>query len=277
MLKEVTQQGRMQSKAEMAPLEAAICDRDSVDTYGEIVRGLSELQLDWSGDWGELRPDLSSEIMGMSEQGARYENCIGTLPEGFDSDYSDTSDSSDENGNLLVFASYKDITSASSSSNNGEISVPWTPPTSEPKFDPLKQPLVDTLMEEFWTIFNNEWAENTPAHVDSSDESSKATCSGSETYSRTSNTFATDSGQRKRILRSQGEEDGHGDDSDLPRVRKKPRFSDNEAGRPRLACPFHKHDPEKYSAGISIWRGCALIPHESSARVKYVMQMAFIA
>jgi hypothetical protein len=273
ILKEVAQQRRMQSKAEMAPLELAIWDRDSEDIYGEIVRGLSELQLDRSEDWRELTFHLLSGIIGMSKPRARYDKWTDTLLDGFDSEHSDTSDSSDKNENPLISASYKDITSASSSSSNEEPSAPWTPSTSGPTLDPLKQLLVDRLMEEFWTIFNDEWAV-TYGHVASSDSSSAATCSGSEVYSRTSNTFTTDTG-RKRLLHSQGEEDGHGDDSDRPLVRKKPRLVDHGTDRPRFACPFRKRNPEKYSAGIRDWQVCALIPHDSSARVKYVTQMAF--
>jgi hypothetical protein len=73
----------------------------------------------------------------------------------------------------------------------------------------------------------------------------------------------------KRRRDSQGSQN---DDDRDDRNRKRPRpllFPPmKEDDNTKFACPYRKHNPQKYS--VQYWRSCALTPLETVARVKYV-------
>jgi hypothetical protein len=85
------------------------------------------------------------------------------------------------------------------------------------------------------------------------------------------------SGQGRQAGRNEGKRrrDSQGsqnDDDRDDRNRKRPRpllFPPMKEGdNTKFACPYRKHDPQKYC--VQYWRSCALTPLETVARVKYV-------
>ena len=131
-----------------------------------------------------------------------------------------------------------------------------------PILDPMKQALVDRIMEEFWGIFNQGdsrligCAGNTPqSSVPSSTISSPSSSS-------------TRPSQRKRQRDDDDENSQNDGSSRRPRQPRngQPSTSDPEETR-RLACPFRKHDSRKYS--VYNHRACALSHWETISRVKY--------
>ena len=126
----------------------------------------------------------------------------------------------------------------------------------------MRQALVERIMDEFWIVFNQDWATGitqhsggSPTSVDSND---RVTSAEKESFS---------SSQQKR-QRSDKE------DSPDESGNKKPRRQGGHGPRPssrltdlaRFACPFRKHDPQKYS--IHSHRVCALTSWDTIARVK---------
>jgi hypothetical protein len=110
-----------------------------------------------------------------------------------------------------------------------------------PILDLMRQALVERIMDEFWIVFNQDWAAGitqhsggSPTSVDSKD---RVTSAEKESFS---------SSQQKR-QRSDKE------DSQDESGNKKPRRQGGHDPRPsgrltdlaRFACPFRKHDPQK--------------------------------
>lgn len=123
-----------------------------------------------------------------------------------------------------------------------------------------RRQLVERLMEEFWNIFNRG---STVHGNHTSENSSGVPRQGLDTFSQstTSMPSATSLTCGQKRARSQ---DGDGDDPNIPR--KQNRVSGNRVVCPEFACPYQKHDPQKYNSAE--WRFCSLVPFNSVARVK---------
>jgi hypothetical protein len=131
-----------------------------------------------------------------------------------------------------------------------------------PFLDLMRQALVERIMDEFWIVFNQDWATEITQHSGGSpnsvDSKDRVTSAENESFS---------SSQQKR-QRSDKE------DSPDESGNKKPRRQGGHGPRPsgrltdlaRFACPFRKHDPQKYS--IHSHRVCALTSWDTIARVK---------
>lgn len=127
--------------------------------------------------------------------------------------------------------------------------------------DPAKVELVDRIMGEFWTIFNQDWATN------------MRQCSPGST-SRTNS--GVSSNQASEITTSKHSremrDDSPSDKDDKSRGAKRPRMVATSSvdlnETLKFACPYRKRDPRKYN--VQNWRPCALTPHKTVARVKLV-------
>ena len=110
--------------------------------------------------------------------------------------------------------------------------------------------VVGKLMGELPSIFNKEWA----AKIEIQGENSLAA--------------QTDSVREKRSIECLDELDQENANSRAPKRLKtgSVRAADDNIGL-RLACPFRKYDPRKYT--IHNYRSCALSSWDSVARVKY--------
>jgi hypothetical protein len=136
-----------------------------------------------------------------------------------------------------------------------------------PALTPMKKALVDGIMREFWTIFNQEWSANIRKCTD--DSSSSKSFSGSESKST-----GEKSPGRKDQKRGRGDGEDYNPDENGGRnpKRQKPNSSstkDADKGL-KFACPYRKHNPRKYYHGNRSWRSCALTPLENISRVKLV-------
>jgi len=128
---------------------------------------------------------------------------------------------------------------------------------------PERTNLVNRIMQEFWIIFYQDWA-------------TKFRKCGTNTSSTPSTTrecrIADQSAPSSGPQKHQRE-----DDDPLPpddrqgRDQKRPRYGSVVSGliddSMRLACPYRKHDPRRYS--VQLWQSCALTSHDTVARVKY--------
>lgn len=131
-----------------------------------------------------------------------------------------------------------------------------------PILDPMRQALVERIMDEFWIVFSQDWATGVTQHSGGSptsvDSKDRDTSTEKESFSsspqkrqRSDKEDSPDESGNKKPRR-QG---GHG-----------PRLSGGLADLARFACPFRKHDPQKYS--IHSHRVCALTSWDTIARVK---------
>jgi hypothetical protein len=127
--------------------------------------------------------------------------------------------------------------------------------------DPVRENLVDSVMDEFWAIFHQEWESG----FNQRNGGSRKSSSGSTTSSSASTEQAsTGNAQRKR--QRMDSESEKGDDGRGPQSRHqpKPRKASNDSVK--FACPFRKHDSSTYN--IYTHRVCALSNWQTIARVK---------
>lgn len=125
--------------------------------------------------------------------------------------------------------------------------------------DPVRQELVDRVMEEFWTLYDQGWDANITKCNDTAPNSSSTASS-----STPSSTASSKQVQRKR-QRIDGDDEP--EDSEDKRSRQPRRLPASNGGDgSRFACPFRKHNPRQYN--IYNNRVCALSNWQSIARVK---------
>jgi hypothetical protein len=138
----------------------------------------------------------------------------------------------------------------------------------KPVLTQVKQDLIDRLMEEFWIIFNQDWAGNIRKR-DATAGSATTFASPSASYSR--------SPEKSSSGRSTGKRPREDDDNQRPndRDREGPKWrrdflspSDSTENSLKFSCPYRKHDPRKYC--VQNWGPCALTPQRTVARVKFV-------
>ena len=129
--------------------------------------------------------------------------------------------------------------------------------------DPMRQALVDRLMDEFWMIFGQSW-DTGHRECAGASASSSSVANGISNFTSESSSAL---GPRKRPR----------EDDELPndnsgRNSRGPGDSVRPSSRPeegtRFACPFRKHSTRLYS--IYSHPICALSHWETIARVKYV-------
>jgi hypothetical protein len=134
-----------------------------------------------------------------------------------------------------------------------------------PVLSPMKQALVDRIMDEFWTIVNQEWSANLTKCAGETPASSSPPGSNGSLIGGSSPRMAN----RKRP-RDDGEEPPP--DENNGRTPKRPN-SQSEKTPPKngakFACPYRKHAPHRYT--IYKHRSCALSHWDTVARVKYVL------
>ncbi|KAF4627619.1 hypothetical protein G7Y89_g10534 [Cudoniella acicularis] len=133
------------------------------------------------------------------------------------------------------------------------------------ELDRMKEALVDTIMKEFWVIFNQEWSANVRRHTGASPEST------SPSTSRVKTTPEEHQSRGYRKHDRDGEEEQEQDDKDgrSPKRQKIAATPKDKTETLAFACPYRKHNPRKYCHSIRKWRSCALSPLDNISRVKY--------
>lgn len=138
-----------------------------------------------------------------------------------------------------------------------------------PHLSPMKQALVDRIMDEFWVIFNHDWASNTRSFKGESSDSPSSQRTGSS-----SDASVSQGGYQKRP-RQNDDDSNRDDEGENPP--KKPRLF-SKAGDQfeliRFACPFRKHNPRKYSTNR--YSSCAISHWPTVARVKWVLTSIYL-
>lgn len=132
-----------------------------------------------------------------------------------------------------------------------------------------KQASVNRIMDEFYVVFNQEWTVSLKRATGSPATGS----SPLESRPSESSVRRSSSGQsRKRRLRDD-EGSPHDDDENNPKKPKpisKP--SDTPSAGFHFACPYYKHDPERYGlnheSSNPAYRSCAVKKFASIARMK---------
>jgi hypothetical protein len=130
--------------------------------------------------------------------------------------------------------------------------------------DQMRQRLVDRVMQEFWLIFDREWSNGFKECAGASAYSGSSCSANNQTDSASS---SSSYGPHKRLR-----DDGDGDSPEKcrdnnrgpPPIRRGP--TSNSGSHLRFACPFRKHDSQRYS--IYSHRVCALSHWETIARIK---------
>jgi hypothetical protein len=142
------------------------------------------------------------------------------------------------------------------------------PKIIEPVLDPMRQALVDRIMEEFWVLFDQEWD---TGFVKGAAGVSPPLGSGSSSGITTSaNSMSLPPIQRKRQREEEDSpEKRNGRNSRQPRNSVGSSTGCNDSTR--FACHFRKHDSRKYS--VYSHRVCALSHWETIARVKYAIKL----
>jgi hypothetical protein len=136
----------------------------------------------------------------------------------------------------------------------------------DPIISPLKESLVERIMGDFWSLFNQEWSENIRKRTVSPSTHSSVSSSSSKSLAEKSNK------KHKRTTDDNGysrQDEDENEGSKRPR-RASASVEDGEDSRLKFSCPYRKHNPRKYTHCDRVWRTCALAPFSTVARVKYV-------
>jgi hypothetical protein len=139
------------------------------------------------------------------------------------------------------------------------------PRSPRPILSPFKHALVDRIMDEFWTMINQEWASSLTRCAGDTPRSS----SSHGSLGNSTGTSSTHMSNKKR-QRDEGE-DRNSEDNNRKNFRRpisKNYSSKHPSKVVKFACPYRKHAPHTY--GIYNYRSCALSHWETVARIKYV-------
>jgi hypothetical protein len=131
----------------------------------------------------------------------------------------------------------------------------------------LKNILVERGMAEFRAIPDTQWMAQPNDGSGSSGSASGPAPSSSPISASSGNSESSATGRKRSRDDGDGAPDGSEGPPDPPTP--SPESSVDHAHKLKLACPFRKHDPERYN--LHNYRGCALSNWETTARIKYEM------
>ncbi|KAH7319209.1 hypothetical protein BKA65DRAFT_569498 [Rhexocercosporidium sp. MPI-PUGE-AT-0058] len=143
---------------------------------------------------------------------------------------------------------------------------------SQKVLDPRRQALVEEIMEEFWQIWDSNWSQGvTQCAGQSPSSAGEYGPPPAVVYSS-----AETSRQQKRQRQGSNEDDDNDEtEGDLPRrPTKRTLPSGKIIRRKKFACPFRKHNPEKYN--INNYRTCALTPLDDISRLKSHLYRVYV-
>ena len=127
----------------------------------------------------------------------------------------------------------------------------------------VRQAFVDEIMTTFQT-FNPRWAADFTSNTGSGDNPSTSTTTSKSNKQSGSNSSSSNNG-RKRSWDNEDEPPADGNDRPPNPFRlNSQRPQDLQLGL-KLACPFRKHDSEKYN--LHDYRVCATKPWDSISRL----------
>jgi hypothetical protein len=147
------------------------------------------------------------------------------------------------------------------------------------KLSPAKVAMIDSLMNEFWVIFGQEWSATVQkrGNIFIESSTSEANSSPSINSQKAGGMILSSDGRGKRRKLDGKDDDASGDDDD-DREPKRPKTTSSlpsEKPKAMFACPYRKHNPRTYHTRNRLWRTCALNSFENIARLKYDMFLSF--
>jgi hypothetical protein len=123
----------------------------------------------------------------------------------------------------------------------------------------MRQALVEHIMDEFWFIYAQEWTTATSGN-------SPTSPNRNSDFRKLESMTPCQTFQRKRQRDDEEDQPDDNGDKNRRQQRDRPGPSSNSHRRGRFACPFRKHDCQKYS--VYSHRVCALTSWDTIARVK---------
>ncbi|PVH75679.1 hypothetical protein DL98DRAFT_643694 [Cadophora sp. DSE1049] len=133
---------------------------------------------------------------------------------------------------------------------------------------PTKQAVVDRVMEEFWSLFDNRWLRKIREHTGGQRYQSPNQTQSSKNSTGDSSSTRSQNTTGKRQLQSPNNQSE--DDGDAKRQRKSPRQEQKTNQRvldaPKFAYPFRKYDRCKYN--LYSYRCCAQSHWPNISRLK---------
>jgi hypothetical protein len=136
-----------------------------------------------------------------------------------------------------------------------------------PLLTPMKRDLVNSVMKEFWIVFNHEWSANLQKCSGGGGSPGSTASSISQGKDKTTSIPSHQTQKRQRD-NDEDEEEYNEDDKRDPKRQKIVLKPDTTLEKRQFACPYRKHDPRTYCHRVRCWRSCALTPLETIARVK---------
>jgi hypothetical protein len=139
---------------------------------------------------------------------------------------------------------------------------------SDSVLSPIKQAMIDRLMEQFWEMFHQEWSSNL-TQCGGSRNSTTGSRGGGMSSGQSNGEKTNDQGQkRKRQDDDDDHSSGNSGNNGLPSKQPLDQFkSSNVPSRKiKLACPYRKHNRRVYC--VDNYQSCVLSHWESVGRVK---------
>lgn len=128
----------------------------------------------------------------------------------------------------------------------------------------VRQALVDQVMSAL-PVFNPKWAADFTSNTGSGDNSSTSSITPKPNKHSASNSSSSNN-DRKRSWDNEDDPPAGGNDGPPDPLRSNPRKPQDLHVGLKLACPFRKHNPEKYN--LHDYRVCATKPWDSISRLK---------
>jgi hypothetical protein len=136
----------------------------------------------------------------------------------------------------------------------------------DPLINLLKEYLLESIMGDFWTLFNQSGQKKKETNCISVHAVLLGVWSNFKLSAEKSN---------KKHKRTGDDNGGRRTDEDKNKDPKRPGHAsacpeDGEDSQQKFSCPYRKHNPRKYSHCGRRWRSYALTPFLKIARVKYI-------
>lgn len=189
----------------------------------------------------------------------------------FETDSACSEDEMKEEVELSIWPTTTDILTLVSAKMRTEVSKMQTA-LLDHVMTSMKQALVDSIMDDFWLIFNQEWS----ANIRRCSGSPSTSSSGSVMRGANEQTEGSSTNRQKRQREDDYDDDGstrEGRDEDPARINScQPEIQNDKK---KFACPFRKCNSRKYNQSTYRWRTCALASFDTIARLKYAFPLYY--
>ena len=134
-----------------------------------------------------------------------------------------------------------------------------------PILDPFKRAIVERIMKDFWKIFNQQWFEAIR-------KCTGTLCIANSSLSGQGSASSVGKSTEDTNKRAREDDDDQQPEEENRDSHKRRNTSTSPKGttdeKKKFACPYRKHNPQRYNHHSLKWRTCALTPLQTVARVK---------